>query len=206
VRFQANRRLPGTSVALGLGNMDFNTLVTGLLIFTARIADVSIGTVRVIVTVQGRSVIAFFLGICELLIWITVVSTVIHKIDTQPVLALFYAFGYATGNVAGISLERKLALGFIILRVITRTAGKSLAEQIRAKGQPVTVFRGEGMRGPVDELYIACRRRELKRILDIVKAEDPDAFYITEMARDVSKAGRSAFFLFNGRRSVLKRR
>jgi uncharacterized protein YebE (UPF0316 family) len=186
--------------------MDIYALGTGLLIFAARIADVSIGTVRVIVTVQGRSVIAFFLGICELLIWITVVSTVIRQVDEQPILALFYAFGFATGNVVGISLERKLALGFIILRVITRTAGKLLAEQIRAKGQAVTVFRGEGMRGPVDELYIACRRRELQRILDIVKAEDPDAFYITEMARDVSNAGRSPFFLFNGRRSVLKRR
>ena len=186
--------------------MDFYTFATGLLIFAARIADVSIGTVRVIVTVQGRSVIAFFLGICELLIWITVVSTVIHKIDIQPILALFYAFGFATGNVVGISLERKLALGFIILRVITRTAGKSLAERIRAKGQPVTVFRGEGMRGPVDELYIACRRRQLQRILEDVKAEDPDGFYITEMARDVSKAGRSPYFLFNGRRSVLKRK
>ena len=186
--------------------MDFYTLATGLLIFAARIADVSIGTVRVIVTVQGRSVIAFFLGICELLIWITVVSAVINKISAHPVLALFYAFGYATGNVVGISLERKLALGFIILRVFTRTAGKSLADRIRAKGQAVTVFRGEGMRGPVDELYIACRRRELQRILDIVKAEDPDAFYITEMARDVSNAGRSPYFLFNGRRSVLKRR
>jgi len=40
--------------------MDFYTFATGLLIFAARIADVSIGTVRVIVTVQGRSVIAFF--------------------------------------------------------------------------------------------------------------------------------------------------
>ncbi|UCD81010.1 MAG: DUF2179 domain-containing protein [Desulfobacterales bacterium] len=186
--------------------MDLHTFITGLLVFAARIADVSLGTVRVIVTVQGRSVIAFFLGICELLIWIAVVSTVIHKINAQPILAFFYAFGYATGNVVGISLERKLALGFIVLRVITRTAGKSLADRIRAKGQPVTIFRGEGMRGPVDELYIACRRRELKRILNIVKAEDPDAFYITEMARDVSKATRAPHFLFNGRRSALKRK
>ncbi len=129
--------------------LDTNTLVTGLLIFTARIAEVSIGTVRIIVTVQGRSVIAFFLAIFELLIWIMVVSTVIHRINAQPMLALFYAFGYATGNVVGIRLERKLALGFIILRVITRMAGKSLADRTRAMGQPVTVFRGEGMRGPV---------------------------------------------------------
>ena len=186
--------------------LEFNTLVTGLLIFTARIAEVSIGTVRIIVTIQGRSAIAFFLAIFELLIWITVVSTVIHKINAQPMLALFYAFGYATGNVVGIRLERKLALGFIILRVITRTAGKSLADRIRAMGQPVTVFRGEGMRGPVDELYIACRRRELKRILDVVKEEDPDAFYLTEMAHDIKKTVRPPYIPLNGHRLILKRR
>ena len=187
--------------------IDLNALVTGLLIFVLRIVDVSLGTVRIIVTVQGRSVIAFFLGIFELLIWITVVSTVIHQINDQPILALFYAFGYATGNVVGINLERKLALGFMILRVITRTAGKQLADCIRAMGQPVTIFRGEGMHGPVDELYIACRRRDLQRLLAIVKNKDPDAFYITEMARDVSSSrARSPFSMMNGRRLGLKRK
>ena len=125
--------------------MDVNTLVIGFLIFLARICDVSIGTVRTIVTMQGRSVIAFFLAIFELLIWITVASTVIHKIKDQPILALFYAFGYATGNVVGIEVERKIALGIIVLRVFSRTAGKKLADRLRNMGQPVTIFRGEGM-------------------------------------------------------------
>jgi len=65
---------------------DVSTILTGLLIFTARIGDVSIGTIRTIVTVQGRSVVAFFPGIFELLIWITVFSTVIHKIEAQPII------------------------------------------------------------------------------------------------------------------------
>jgi uncharacterized protein YebE (UPF0316 family) len=186
--------------------MDVNTLVTGFLIFVARIGDVSIGTVRTIVTVQGRSVLAFFLAIFELLIWITVASTVIHKMKDQPILALFYAFGYATGNVAGIAVERKIALGITVLRVFTRTAGKQLTDRIRNMGQPVTIFRGEGMRGPVDELYIACRRRHLKKMLDVVKEEDPDAFYITEMARDIRKAVRPSHFQFTGWRSVFKRK
>jgi uncharacterized protein YebE (UPF0316 family) len=135
--------------------VDVNTLLIGFLIFLARIGDVSIGTVRTIVTVQGRSLLAFSLAIFELLIWITVVSTVIHKIKDQPILALFYAVGYATGNVVGIAVERKIALGIIVLKVFTRTTGKQLAVRIRNMGQPVTIFRGEGMRGPVDELYIA---------------------------------------------------
>ena len=186
--------------------IDINVLSTGVLIFVMRIVDVSLGTVRIIVTVQGRRVIAFFLGIFELLIWITVVSTVIHKINDQPILAIFYAFGYATGNVVGINLERRLALGFIILKVITRTAGKTLASSVRTMGQPVTVFRGEGMHGPVDELYIACRRRDLQRILATVRQEDPDAFYITEMARDVSSKGRSPNFMLNSRPWGVKRK
>jgi uncharacterized protein YebE (UPF0316 family) len=185
---------------------DAETLLSGLLIFVARIGDVSIGTVRTIVTVQGRSLAAFFLGICELLIWIAVISTVVNRVNEHPILALFYAVGFATGNVVGIAVERKLAMGIIILRVITRTAGIILAQRIREMGQAVTVFRGEGMRGPVDELYIACRRRDLKKILSVVDEEDSHAFYITEMARDVRKAIRPLHFSFTGWRSVFKKK
>lgn len=149
---------------------------------------------------------AFFLGVVELLIWIFVASTVIHQIKDDPILAVFYAFGYATGNVVGIAVERKIALGMTILKVITRTAGKEIADRLRALGQPVTIFRGEGMRGPVDELYIACRRRDVKRNLKIVMAADPDAFYLTEMARDVRKSIRPTHFQFTGWRAVEKKK
>jgi uncharacterized protein YebE (UPF0316 family) len=186
--------------------LDAGTLLTGILIFLARICDVSLGTVRTIVTVQGRGVVAFFLAIFEILIWITVISTVVQKVASQPILALFYALGFATGNLVGIAVERKIALGFMILRVFTRTAGRALTERLRAIGQPVTVFQGEGMRGPVDELYIACRRRDLGRILSIVNQEDPESFYITEMARDVCRTIGPLSSECSGWRSVFKRK
>ncbi|MCU0592960.1 MAG: DUF5698 domain-containing protein [Desulfobacterales bacterium] len=186
--------------------LDAGTLLTGILIFLARICDVSLGTVRTIVTVQGRGVVAFFLAIFEILIWITVISTVVQKVASQPILALFYALGFATGNLVGIAVERKIALGFMILRVFTRTAGRALTERLRNLGQPVTVFQGEGMRGPVDELYIACRRRDLRRILSIVNEEDPESFYITEMARDVCRTIRPLSAECSGWRSVFKRK
>ncbi|MEW5908445.1 MAG: DUF5698 domain-containing protein [Thermodesulfobacteriota bacterium] len=186
--------------------LDSITLLTGALIFIARIGDVSLGTIRTIVTVQGRSIVAFFLGIFEILIWITVVSTVVHKIKAQPVLALFYAFGYATGNVVGIAVERRLALGIMVLRVISRRAGKQLAEKIREFGQPVTIFPGEGRSGPVMELLIACRRKDVKKMLEIIHLEDPDAFYITEMARDVRRGVAPTFFQPTGWRSIFKKK
>lgn len=186
--------------------LELGTLATGVLIFLARICDVSLGTVRTIVTVQGRGVVAFFLAIFEILIWITVITTVVQKVTEHPILALFYALGYATGNLVGIAVERKIALGFMVLRVFTRSAGRVLTARLREMGQPVTVFRGEGMRGPVDELYIACRRRDLKQILAIVNAEDPESFYLTEMARDVCRTIRPLATECSGWRSVFKRK
>ena len=77
---------------------EYNIIVTGIFVFFARICDVSIGTIRTIVTVQGRTAIAFGLGLIEITIWILVVSTVITQVKEQPILIAFYAFGYATGN------------------------------------------------------------------------------------------------------------
>jgi uncharacterized protein YebE (UPF0316 family) len=185
---------------------DLNIFLTGMIIFVARICDVSIGTVRTIVTVQGRTVIAFFLAIFEIVIWVTVASTVINQIKEKPILVVFYAFGFATGNVVGIIVERRLAFGFIILKVITKDAGSALADSLRQKGQPVTLFVGEGMAGPVTELYIACRRRDLKWILPEVREMDPEAFYVVEQARDVSKVLRPIYSPVGGWRSRYKRK
>jgi uncharacterized protein YebE (UPF0316 family) len=168
--------------------MEFSILQTGILIFFARVCDVSLGTLRTILTVQGRSVLAFFFGLFEVLIWITIVSTVVLHIKDSPILVLFYGFGYATGNVVGIIVDRKLAFGLMVLRVITTERGREMAERLRKKGLAVTLFFGEGMTGTVTELYMAIRRRDLPWILTLVKEEDPNAFYITEHARDVSKS------------------
>jgi uncharacterized protein YebE (UPF0316 family) len=185
---------------------DSHILLTGALVFLARICDVSLGTIRTIVTVQGRTAVAFGLAIFEISIWVFVASTVINQIKDQPLLVVFYAFGYATGNVVGITVERKLAFGTMILRIITRGAGQEIATHLRQKGQPVTIFHGEGMRGPVDELYIACRRRDLKWILPEVQRIDPRLFYVIEQARDMSKVLKPVYSPLGGWRATDKRK
>ena len=186
--------------------LDGNIIFTGILVFFARIGDVSIGTVRTILTVQGRTVLAFILALFEVTIWILVVSTVISQIKDKPLLIVFYALGYATGNVIGILVEKKLAFGIIILKILTKNAGQQITDFLRDKGQPVTVFMGEGMTGPVSELYIACRRRDLKWILPEVKKFDQQLFYIIEQARDMSKVLRPAYTPLGGWRSAFKKK
>ncbi|MCA9319888.1 MAG: DUF2179 domain-containing protein, partial [Planctomycetes bacterium] len=79
-----------------------------LVIFLARIGDVSIGTLRTILVFRGRSIPAAVLGFFEVLIWITAAGQVIRNLDAWY-LTIAYAGGFAMGNIVGIWLESKLA-------------------------------------------------------------------------------------------------
>jgi uncharacterized protein YebE (UPF0316 family) len=166
---------------------DFLTILLGIAIFSARVLDVSMGTMRTISIVQGRTKLAFLLGFIEVSMWLVVISTVINRIAEKPILGIFYALGFSTGNVVGIILEKRIAFGHIILRIISTKRGKEIAEKIRQTGHAVTTFQGEGLSGSVMMLYVVCLRREQNDVVQWVKGIEPDAFYTVDMAGSVSK-------------------
>lgn len=161
-------------------------LMTGMLVFLARVFDVSLGTLRTINIVRGRIWMAFCIGIIEISIWLAVMSTVILQIKTEPVLGIFFAFGFAFGNVVGILIERWLAFGDVVIRVISRKQAKLMAQTIRQAGFGVTTFQGEGMSGPVVELYIICRRGDQKKLVGLIHKIEPDAFYVVDQSGQAS--------------------
>jgi uncharacterized protein YebE (UPF0316 family) len=181
-------------------------LLTGLMIFFARIVDVSIGTMRVLITVQGRTKIAFILGFVEVLIWVFVVSAVITNISENPIIGLFYALGFASGNVVGILVERHVAIGHINLRITTNNHGREIVDLLREMGFPVTVFTGEGAFGPVLHLYIVCKRREFKGIISTVEKIQPGVFYVTEPVGVLRRTKIDHITPATGWRSVMKRK
>ncbi len=176
------------------------------LVFASRVMDVSIGTIRMIATVQGRIVMAFVLGIFEVTIWLVVIATVVNTVLERPWLLLFYAFGYSTGNVVGIVIERKLALGHGILRIITGTHAQEIWDALIQGGYRATRFEGEGARGPVSEIYVVCERRRIASALGCVQRIDPDVFYLCETPTRVSRhRGQMAMFPQNFR-TLIKRK
>lgn len=181
-------------------------LLTGVLIFLARVADVSMGTMRTLFTVQGRMGAAFFLGLIEVTIWIYVISAVVAELQNAPILVVFYAFGFSTGNVTGIWLEKKLAIGHVILRLLTAQHGVEMTNSIRELGFRVTEFQGQGRRGPVSELYVVCERRDLNKIMRCAQAIDPNVFYITETPGQVRRFRKHTISPLTGWRSIFKRK
>lgn len=159
-----------------------------LLIFTLRVVDVSLGTCRTIAVVQGRITTSVMLGFVEALLWLTTVAQVIHHASGDPLLLTAYAGGFAAGNASGIALERRLALGGVILRLVSRAKADELAEALHHHAPRVYRFDGAQDDQQVSLLYVVVRRRDAPRLIDASLAIDPDAFYAVDMLRESNLA------------------
>jgi len=186
--------------------LDTATLLTGVLVFLARVFDVTMGTLRTINTVQGRTKLAFVLGLLEVTMWLVVISTVLNDIMNKPILGVFYALGFSTGNVVGILLEQRLALGQVAVRVISTNKGPELAEQIRQLDLRVTSFTGEEPSGRVNLLFVVCKRKQVRRVLDILTQMEPAAIYTVDMVGPMGRATRPMMQPATGWRAIIKRK
>lgn len=158
-------------------------------IFLLRITDVSLGTVRTILVVQGRLPFSVLIGFFEVLIWLTAVSQVIVRLRESPVLLLAFAAGFAVGNACGILLERHLGIGQCVVRMIAAQEGDAIAARLRGMGHVLTSFVGQGLDGPRTLMFTACSRRELHSVIAAAASLDPQLFYTVDRFSQTGQVG-----------------
>jgi len=174
-----------------------------ILIFVLRACDVSLGTLRTISVVNGRLPLSVVLGFVEILLWVTAVSHVILRLREHPVLALAYAGGFATGNAIGIMLEKRLAIGRAVVRIISKR-GVEVAEAIAPEGHVLGVFRSEINGNPSRLVFVSLARRDLPGVIARARAIDPDVVYVVERFSETSLL--TPLPNATGWRSVLKKK
>lgn len=162
--------------------------VTALAIFSLRILDVSLGTIRTIAVVHGRIRASVALGFFEILIWVTAISSVITNLSESPLLLVAYAGGFATGNATGIMLERKLAWGTVLLRVLSVSAPDEIANVLRQGDLRTAVFEGHTASGRESLVFGTCAKQRLRGVLGEIRRLDPDAVYSVEPVLESSPA------------------
>ncbi|MBC8254535.1 MAG: DUF2179 domain-containing protein [Ardenticatenia bacterium] len=166
----------------------FAFVVVPILIFAARALDVSIGSVRVIFLARGRRVAAI-LGFFEVLIWLVVITQIMQNLS-NPVTYIAYAAGFATGTYVGILLEGKLALGHLLVQVITEEDAPELLSCLRDAGHGVTSVEAQGAHGRVQLLHTVIRRKNLQPVVNAVTRLSPSAFISVD---EVQSATRGIF-------------
>ena len=156
-----------------------------LLVFLARILDVSIGTLRIIFVAKGLKGLAALLGFFEALIWLVAVAQVMQNLNSWQTYIAF-ALGFAAGNYVGVLLEERIALGNLLIRVITRQEANELVRVLWDEGYGVTSVDAQGEAGPVKVIFSVVKRKKLAKIISIIKKYNPRAFYTIEDMRYVN--------------------
>jgi len=162
----------------------FDYIILPLLIFTARIFDVSLDTIRVIMVSKGYRKFAPFIGFFQVLIWIITITRIMENLDNW-ITYVAYAAGFGTGTFVGMYIEERIAMGNELLRIITRQPADDLIKALRKEGYSVTVVGGQGKDGEVGILFLVLKRKIINDAIMLVKKHNPQAFYTVEDMRFV---------------------
>ena len=144
--------------------------------------DVSLGTFRTIMVVQAKKYLAGVLGFIEVLIWIFAMRFIFQNLDNTYNL-IGYALGFALGNVIGIALEEKLALGYVQVNILSLYYAEKIADELRKARFGVTMLPVEGGSGGMSLIVILIRRRDLKSAKKIIEGLDPKCFITVQHSR-----------------------
>ncbi|MBN2017861.1 MAG: DUF2179 domain-containing protein [Candidatus Cloacimonetes bacterium] len=157
-----------------------------LLIFLSRIFDVSLGTLRIIFVNRGMKFLAPIIGFFEVFIWLVVIGQIMQNL-TNITNYIAYAGGFAMGNFVGILLEQKLAMGIVLLRIITMKKAKELIVYFRGLGYRVTHVPAEANDGKVEIIFIPIKRKDIRSVIEAIRKYNENALYTFEDVRAISE-------------------
>jgi len=158
--------------------------LSALFIFSLRVIDMALDTLRFLLVVRGRKGLAWVMGFLQSAIFVVAITTVLSNLKNVWNI-VGYAGGFATGVVVGMLLEERLAIGHGHLRIISSTRGAAIAEALRAHGYAVTEMAGRGKDGTVAVLNASVLRRDIDRVHGLVAQSDPNAFVTVQDVRPV---------------------
>lgn len=160
--------------------MNLHGPVLYIIIFFAKIIEVTISTIRLVYINKGEKVIGAILAFIEIMIWLIVVSSVLNNITEDPIKVFIYAIAFSLGNYIGITIESKIAVGLASIQVVvSHDEGEMLAEILRDESYGVTIIDGRGKGDNKKSLlFIQLKRKKIPEAVKLIKLSTPNA-YIT---------------------------
>jgi uncharacterized protein YebE (UPF0316 family) len=173
---------------LGISESIFSYVLLPLLIFCARIFDVSINTIRIIYVLGGRRLTATVLGFFESFIWLMAIRQIFEHLDNW-ICYVAYPGGFAMGILVGMIIEERIAYGKVIVRIITRKDVTELITYLNRNQFRYTKVVAEGPDGHESLVFTVLERESLEKLLSEMKAILPSAFYTVERVNRAGEGG-----------------
>jgi len=167
----------------------WEALAGAALIFGLRVFEMTLGTLRILYVMRGRKILVWILGFLQAAIFVVAIGSVVTNLDSIWNL-IGYAAGFATGNVVGMFVESRLAVGHTRYHIISPRWGAAIAEKLRESGYAVTEIPARGKDGMVTMLECSMRRREAVKVDQLIHDVDETAFVTAEDVRPIRRGYR----------------
>jgi uncharacterized protein YebE (UPF0316 family) len=161
-------------------------LLSALLIFALRVSDMTLDTLRVLFVMRGKKRVAWILGFFQSAIFVLAIGRVLTQLN-NPLNIIGYAAGFATGNVVGMFIEERIAIGHVLINIISPRRGSAIVTHLRQNGYAVTELSGRGKDGMVSMINCSVLRKQVDTIRELVNEIDPEAFITAEDVRPVRR-------------------
>ena len=158
---------------------DWSALQVPLLIFVAEVCVVTISTLRIIAIARGQTLIAPCLGFFEITIWLFAIGQTMQNLR-DPACFLAFALGFTLGNFMGLRIEKLLALGTVVVRIITHRDARDLIAALRSGSYGVTCVDGQGATGAVQIVMTVVKRKQLAEVVALIESHHPQVFYAVD--------------------------
>ena len=154
----------------------FSLVILPILIFFARVADVTFGTLRIIFISRGMKLLAPVVAFFEILIWLVAIGQIFQDMGSS-INYIAYAAGFAVGNYVGIIVEERMAIGLNLIRIITQYDAEDLVSALKSEGFGVTAVDAAGKNGPVKLIFLVVKRKDIRSVIKMIHQYNPNAFY-----------------------------
>lgn len=162
--------------------LSYQAWLSAGLIFILRVSDMTLDTLRVLFVMRGKKKIAWILGFFQSAIFVLAIGKVLTQVN-NPLNILGYAAGFATGNVVGMMIEERIAIGHININIISPHRGSAIVTHLRQSGYAVTEVSGRGKDGMVSLINCSVLRKQVDAVRQLVNEIDLDAFITAEDVR-----------------------
>ncbi|HOE34844.1 MAG: hypothetical protein GX415_05590 [Chloroflexi bacterium] len=159
--------------------LNLSPVLGALLIFFLRLINYTMDTLRIMLTMRNKKLLSWILGFFESILFVVVMGAVLDDLD-NPLKVIAYAGGFATGNVVGMIIEKRLAIGYSHISIISRGKGREIAEALRAHDFAVTEIPAFGRDGRVTLLNCSVQRKLAADVERVALEQDPEAFITIE--------------------------
>lgn len=163
----------------------FDFVFLPLMIFIARVSDVTLATVKLMFVVNNARKFAAILGFFEALITILALSRIMQDASNMAAYVM-YAAGFAAGTYIGMRIEEKLAYGSVVVRIISKKIPDALLKHLSENQYRYSMVDANDQSGNTQILFTVCKRSKVSTFLRNLENIAPEALYTIEGVKQVS--------------------